>query len=123
MADKKEILKKLRNMFTQEGRLENKFAKHDKFNKKYNDLFDEAKQIKADAARKASRGDMTQDQIDDVSADLKKIRDKMKKIEERDLKLAGRAEKQIERMRDKTIKKIDRKTSRGAYKYDDLDKA
>lgn len=123
MADKKETLKKLRNMFTQEGRLENKFAKHDKFNKKYSDLYREHEQIKAETARKISRGNMTQAQVDQVSADLKKMRDKMKKIEERDLKLAGRTEKQIERMNEKTRKKIDRKTSKGAYKYDDLDKA
>lgn len=98
MPDKKETLKKLRNMFTQEGRLENKFAKHNKFNKKYTDLYDEHEQIKADTAREISRGNMTQSQVDEVSSDLKKMRNKMYKIENRDLKLAGRTEKLVDKM-------------------------
>jgi len=101
MPGKKETLKKLRNMFTQQGRLENKFAKHDKFNKKYTDLYDEHEQIKADTAREISRGNMTQAQVDEVSADLKKMRDKMKKLEERDLKLAKRTEKLVNKIGEK----------------------
>lgn len=98
MPDKKETLKKLRNMFTQQGRLENKFAKHNKFNKKYTDLYDEHEQVKADTAREISRGNMTQAQVDEVSADLQKMRDKMYKIEKRDLNLAKRTEKLVNKM-------------------------
>lgn len=124
MPDKKEILKRLRRTFTQQGRLDNKFAKHDRFDKKYQGLYDKHEGIKAETLKKIDSGQITDEsQLKGVNKQLQGIRDKMSKLEEKDLKLAGRTEKLMNRIEKRVKKKIDRKTSKGKYNYDDLDKA
>lgn len=102
MAD--EILDRLRKF-----RLENKLKKHNKRNERYVKLYDKHEQIKKDTVSKIDSGEITQEsQLKGVNRQLQRLRNRMGRIENRDIK------------QDEKVKKImDKRT----YNYDGLDKA
>lgn len=89
-------------------RLKNKLKKHNDRNERYVGLYDEHEQIKQDTVAKINSGEITQEsQLKGVNKQLQRLRNKMGRIENRDIK------------QDAKVKKImDKRT----YNYDDLDK-
>ncbi len=89
-------------------RIQNKFKKHDARNEKYQELYDKHESIKEETLAKIDSGEITDDsQLKGVNRQLQRLRDRMGRIEKRDLKSA-----------DKVKKIMDKRT----YSYKDLPK-
>jgi len=77
-------------------RVQNKFKKHEKRDKKYVDLYDKHEQIKKDTVDKMDSGEITEEsQLKGINRKLKRLRDRMGRIESRDLKSAQKTEEII----------------------------
>lgn len=101
MSDK--LIDKIRSF-----RIQNKFKKHAKRDEKYQGLYEKHEQIKKETVEKIDSGEITEDsQLKGVNRKLKRLRDRMGRVEKRDLKSA-----------DKVKKIMDKRT----YNYDGLDK-
>tara|TARA_A100001201_G_scaffold35814_1_gene37819 strand:- start:135 stop:452 length:318 start_codon:yes stop_codon:yes gene_type:complete len=89
-------------------RIQNKFKKHDARNEKYQELYDKHERIKEDTVSKIDSGEITDEsQLKRVNRQLQRLRDRMGRIEKRDLKSA-----------EKVQKIMDKRT----YKYEGLPK-
>ena len=87
MSDK--LVDKIRSF-----RIQNKFKKHDKREKKYVDLYNKHEQIKKETLDKMNSGEITEEsQLKGVNRKLKRLRDRMGGIEKRDLKSAEKVKK------------------------------
>ena len=75
-------------------RIQNKFKKHDKREKRYVDLYNKHEQIKKETLDKMDSGEIPEEsQLKGVNRKLKRLRDHMEGIEKRDLKSAEKAKK------------------------------
>ena len=75
-------------------RIQNKFKKHDKREKRYVDLYNKHEQIKKETLDKMDSGEITEEsQLKGVNRKLKRLRDRMEGIEKRDLKSAEKVKK------------------------------
>lgn len=90
-------------------RLKNKLKKHNKRNERYVELYDKHEQIKEDTVAKIDSGEITQEsQLKGVNKQLQRLRNRMGRIENKDIK------------QDEKAKKImDKRT----YNYDGLNKS
>ena len=87
MSDK--LVDKIRSF-----RIQNKFKKHDKREKRYVDLYNKHEQIKKETLDKMDSGEITEEsQLKGVNRKLKRLRDRMERIEKRDLKSAEKVKK------------------------------
>ena len=79
-------------------RIQNKFKKHDKREKRYVDLYSKHEQIKKETLDKMDSGAITEDsQLKGVNRKLKRLRDRMERIEKRDLKSAEKVKKLLDK--------------------------
>ena len=103
MSDKDKLIDRLRSF-----RIQNKFKKHDKRDEKYQELYDKHERIKEETVAKIDSGEITDDsQLKGVNKQLQRLRNRMGRIEKRDLKSA-----------EKVKKIMDKRT----YSYKDLPK-
>mgnify|MGYP003146887928 CR=1 FL=1 len=103
MSDKDKLIDRLRSF-----RIQNKFKKHDKRDEMYQELYDKHEQIKKETVEKIDSGEITDEsQLKGVNRQLQRLRNRMGRIEKRDLKSA-----------EKVKKIMDKRT----YSYKDLPK-
>jgi hypothetical protein len=103
MSDKDKLIDRLRSF-----RIQNKFKKHEKRDEKYQELYDKHERIKEETVAKIDSGEITDDsQLKGVNKQLQRLRNRMGRIEKRDLKSA-----------EKVKKIMDKRT----YSYKDLPK-
>ena len=75
-------------------RLNNKINKHNKRNDRYVELYDKHEQIKKDTVAKIDSGEITQEsQLKGVNRQLQRLRNRMGRIENRDIKQGEKVEK------------------------------
>ena len=106
MSDKDKLIDRLRSF-----RIQNKFKKHDKRAEKYQDLYDKHEQIKKETVDKIDSGEITEDsQLKGINRKLKRLRDRMGRIEKRDLKSADKVKKIMDKRtyNYKGLPKVDR---------------
>lgn len=75
-------------------RLENKLKKHNKRNERYVELYDKHEQIKEDTVAKIRSGEISDEsQLKGVNRQLQRLRNRMGRIENRDIKQDEKIEK------------------------------
>ena len=92
-------------------RIQNKFKKHDARNEKYQELYDKHERIKEETVAKIDSGEITDDsQLKGVNKQLQRLRNRMGRIEKRDLKSAEKVQKIMDKRTYsyKDIPKVDR---------------
>jgi|TARA_R100000482_G_C5059657_1_gene116503 hypothetical protein len=92
-------------------RIQNKFKKHDARNEKYQELYDKHERIKEETVAKIDSGEITDDsQLKGVNKQLQRLRNRMGRIEKRDLKSAEKVQKIMDKRTYsyKDLPKVDR---------------